>query len=303
MSILLHVEPLTSPLNREQFIERCPRNSVALDGYVYGAPWFDVKKKYANWNHHELVNRLATRATCAQVLLAIRMGFFSAFPYCANNELHIYVNDCDEDVCLSVFFLMHEYIVKSPTNPAVNKINSIEDVLDATAGSYPSPPDEKIAWVFDPYRKFRLLGGLERKNAEEYASVITDVGHRIMQYIVGNAGSVAIDTRYERLGGGRGWIMCREVGNYAKSGVFGDGYQACLSVRQRPDNKYVYAFSKMTFFPLDLIALFDKLNTLENLTTSEDQYGGGETVGGSPRVGGSNVKPDQMQDIVNEMLC
>lgn len=51
--------------------------SIALDGYVNVGPRFDHEGPRVNFNHHEEVDRLATRATCGQVLMAIRQGLFT----------------------------------------------------------------------------------------------------------------------------------------------------------------------------------------------------------------------------------
>lgn len=79
MSINLNVEPNTPPLTQAEFIQQKGPFSVALDGYAYGAPWFDENGPKVNFNHHEEVDRLATAATCEQVLTAIRSGFLIRF--------------------------------------------------------------------------------------------------------------------------------------------------------------------------------------------------------------------------------
>lgn len=302
MSIILHVEPKTVPLTKEEFIKVAPVNSIALDGYVKGSPWFELSGPYANFNHHEDVCRLATRATCGQVLMAVRQGLFSTFLPVGKNKLHIFVNDCDEDVCLSVFLIKHGILAKNVSNPILNKLVFIEDAQDTTCGAYPFPPDEKITWVFEPYRQFRLLGGLDRKDPLEYESIITDVENRIMQYVLGNAGSVEINTSFETIGGGPGWLLIKEIGTLAKTGVFLEGHKAYVSIRQRPNGNYTYSIGKMAFWNLDLLKLFDKLNELENTSPNSDKWGGGDNAGGSPRVNGSKLTPDIVQTCINAML-
>lgn len=302
MSVELHVEPRVPPLTREEFCRTKPPNSIALDGYVYGGPWFEHKGPYVSFNHHEEVDRLATRATCGQVLMAIRQGLFSTFIPVGRNKLHLWVNDCDEDVCLSTFLLRHGFLSKNVSNPALNRIVFMEDAMDTTAGSYPFPPDEKLAWVFDTYRKFRLAGGLERKDPNEYLGIIEDTENRIMQYIVGNAGRVEIDTSYEVLHEGKGWVLIQETGSHAKTGVFGDGYQAYISVRKRPNGRYTYSIGKVAFYDLDMELLFKNLNTKEKTLNCPDRWGGGNTVGGSPRVSGSSQTPEEVAQVFLETL-
>ena len=302
MTVILHVEPKTPPLSWQEFISKAPPNSVALDGYVFGPPEFDPKGPFANFHHHELVNRLATRATCGQVLMAIRQGFFSTFIETREHPLHLYVNDCDEDVCTSVFLLRHGFLAKNVHHPILNKLVFMEDAQDTCAGAYPHSPDEKMAWVFEPYRTFRLSGGADRKNADAFRSIITDVESRIMQYVVGNAGTVEIDTSYEILDQGKGWVMVKEIGSHARTGIFADGHQAFVSVRERPDGRWTYTIGKMAFAKLDLNLLYQAFNDMEDLVGDVDKWGGAGTIGGSPRVNGSRLTPDEIVRVLSNYL-
>jgi hypothetical protein len=116
----LHVEPRQIVTWRE-FLKEAPDYSIALDGYVEGPPHFmsrgdSAYKKgqmgpHANFNHHEGVDRLATRSTCEQVYVAIKQGFMDAFKPNGKVDGHIYVNDPDQDTCLAVWLLQnHERI-------------------------------------------------------------------------------------------------------------------------------------------------------------------------------------------------
>ncbi len=100
MSVVLHVEPRTPPLSWEEFCQKTGPFSIALDGFVGTGPRFDENGPRANFNHHEEVSRLETRATCGQVLMAIRQGLFDCFRDEQGVQVSAYVNDCDEDVCL-----------------------------------------------------------------------------------------------------------------------------------------------------------------------------------------------------------
>ena len=56
-------------VTREAFLRTHPPYSIALDGYVHGAPFLDVRDDgpRRNFNHHEAVDRSCTSATCEQV--------------------------------------------------------------------------------------------------------------------------------------------------------------------------------------------------------------------------------------------
>ncbi len=79
MSIVLCIEPDQDPLSWETFCKKTPPFSVAIDGYVSREPLFQEQGPRANFNHHEGVERLATRATCGQILISIRQGLFHCF--------------------------------------------------------------------------------------------------------------------------------------------------------------------------------------------------------------------------------
>lgn len=299
--ITLHVEPKQAPLSWLGFCASTPKFSIALDGYVADGP--RVERDRANFNHHEGCDRLATRSTCAQALMAIRQGLFRAFRNEAGPQCDVYVNDCDEDVCLSWFLLRHHHWAGQVMNPILNRLVAMEDALDSTAGAYPFPIDlpvlRELAWVFQPYREFRVSGGLERKDAASYRSVIEDVEGRIGRHITGVGDEIALDTRYERMHMGDGWVMVRELGAQARTAMLADGIQVYCSVRDRPLGGWTYTIGRLSpFVQFDLVELAERLNYEEELNS--DLWGGGNTVIGSPRVTGSVLAPDMMQKFLDE---
>lgn len=289
------------------FTRKAPAFSIALDGYVSGGPKFDSKGPYLSLNHHENVNRLATRSTCAQVLISIRQGLFTRFRDKGECTAHVYVNDCDEDVCTSWFLLKYNYLAESVLNPILNRLVAMEDALDCTAGAYPFPKDlpalRELAWVFEPYRQFRAGGQLDKRDPDSYRSVICDVEHRILQHITGKGKEVALDTRYERIGGGKNWAMVKEIGAQARTGMFSEGIKTFVSVRERPDGRYVYTIGKMSpFNSLDLVALTEQLDNIEDDEDCNDFWGGGDMIMGSPRKRGSKVTPEEMTQIMDDLV-
>ena len=138
----LLIEPTRAPISWQKFCHETRGRSVALDGYVAAGPRVNMQGPWINMNHHEEVSRLETRATCAQVLVAIRQGLMD----CLRNErgkldFNVFVNDCDEDVSLACFLLSHPELAMSAMNPALNRLVFMEDMLDTTAGAYPFPKD------------------------------------------------------------------------------------------------------------------------------------------------------------------
>ncbi len=305
MSIELKVEPSTPALSWNKFIKTYPSYSIALDGFVNEGPMFNANGPHMNMNHHEGVDRLATRSTCAQALLSVRLGLFSSFRDKNGPKATIYVNDCDEDVCTSFFILKNHYLTNNTINPLLNKLVSMEDSLDCTAGAYPFPADlptlQELAWVFAPYRQFRLSGGLEKRDADSFYNIITDVCSRISKYIVGQGECIPLDTRYERIGSGKNFAVVKEIGAYAKTGMFSDGIKAYLSIKERSDGKYQYVIGRLSpFVFVDTMIIAKALNQEENKTT--DCWGGGNSIIGSPRISGSSLPPEKVIEIINSLV-
>lgn len=304
--INLKVEPQVTPMGWRDFCMKTEKHSIALDGYVAGATNLNFKRKIANFNHHEDCNRYATRATCDQIRLAIHSGLFDFFRNDNGEvEMDIYVNDCDEDVCLSVFLLKYGYISENVMSPALNTLVSMENELDTTAGAYPYPKDfpllRKMAWIFAPYRIARSNGLLKTKSPAVFEGIITDVCNRIMEHIHGNSQEIALDTNYEVLETGKGFSLVKEIGFDSRTGMFSDGIKAFVSiVNDRGNGHYDYVIGKMSpFVPFNIPSCLKALNEAEGNDT--DLWGGSNTIGGSPRVTGSKLTPEQVISIINSI--
>lgn len=306
MGITLEMRPTDPPMGWDEFRQKAGRFSIALDGFVGTGPRFDGSGPWLNLNHHEEVDRLATRATCGQVLMALRQGLFSCFRDESGPRATVWVNDCDEDVCLSWFLLKHGHLAEHAMNPSLDRLVSMEDTLDATAGAYPYPADlpvlRELAWMFEPYRAFRTSGEIDRKIASDYVRVVTDVELRILAHIAGKGQSIALDTRHERIGGGKGWAMIREDGAQGRTGAFADGIRAYVAVRERKDGRWTYTVGRMSpFVPFDVPAILAALDTAEALP-GHDRWGGGNTIGGSPRIAGSRLPPTEITRLIDTEL-
>ncbi len=307
MSIELFVKPSEGIVSWDKFCNNYPKFSIALDGFVNEGPIFNEDKMMLNLNHHEGVDRLATRATCAQTLMSIRQGLFQSFRNNIGAVANVYANDCDEDVCTSWFLLHNHHLVVGTMNPMINKLVSIEDALDSTAGAYPYPADlpilQELAWVFEPYRQFRLSGGLENRNEASFKSIITDVESRILSHVTGHGKSIPLDIRYEVMYSGHNWSMVKENGAHARTGMFADGIKAYVSVRERKDGKYSYTLGRLSpFIKFPLIKFTNIFNEVDDSVSDNDRWGGGNNIMGSPRNAGSSIKPDQIILLINEMM-
>lgn len=305
MTIQLMMRPSDEPMTWDAFCRTTPPFSIAIDGYVADGPRFDEAAPRANFNHHEVVDRLATRATCAQVLIAVRMGLYQRFRDRSGLHAVIYANDCDEDVCASFFVLSRPDMSRPTANPALNRLIGLVDALDTTAGAYPYEPDlgalRELAWIFEPYRRHRAAGGLKRRNADEFSGVVTDVVNRMTEYVTGHGRMIEPDTTYERLGGGSSWTMFREIGTAGRVGAFRDGVRAYVVVRDDGEGRYAYTVGRASHF-----VSFDVPGILKMLDAAEGDparhWGGGNTIGGSPRATGSRLDPVTIERLINDFL-
>jgi len=301
--LTLHVEPGTKPLSWDEFAADAPVRSIALDGYLNEGPRIDLEKSLANFDHHHNVAGFATLSTSGQVLRMIRDGLFKHFcDEAGQSDAHVFVNDCDEDVCLAWTMLNNPHMVEPTMNPLWNRLVAVEDELDRTGGTYPFPSSlpflKELAWMFEPYRRFRLTGGLDRRQAEEYKSVITDVEHRILRHVTGNGDSADLDTRYETIQRVGEYALVHEIGTMARLKMREEGINLCVSARERPDGRFVYTLCKLSaFVDFDMGAFYAKMNGLEQ---TADPWGGSDRNGGSPRVAGSGITPEELWAHLNE---
>ena len=306
--IRLHVEPRVSK-SWDEFVTDNPPFSIALDGYVNDAPRFTPEGPYANFDHHEGVDRLSTRSTCMQVFMALTLGFLDSFSQDGEPYAHLWVNDPDQDTCLAVWQLLNpELISNMSIRRPLGRLLITEDILDCTAGAYPasarSMEMRQQAWVFEPYFNARIDGSLATMSADEMESVILSVCLRISAHTAGEGKEVELDTRYDEVGGGPGWRMIVEHGMHARTELFSAGVRAFVSVRDNGNGTWTYSIGRMSpFVRFPIRELYAVLTEAEGLPEGAIGWGGSNTIGGSPREGGSRIPPAEVERIINEFLA
>lgn len=319
MARLLHVKPrIVVPSNKE-FIATHPNFSVALDGYVGDGPMFIPKVNgrgpFANFDHHVGVNRSATRSTCYQAYVAITQGFFDTFQKDGEYEVNIFANNCDQDVCLSVWeFMNPERLHRSIRSRRIDDLVMAEDLLDSSGGSYPidekyySEPRflHKLAWIFAPYTTPKFEGKVETMDAEGMQRVITEVGSRITLYVNGQGEEIEPDARYEVIDRRKGYVVILEQGPFARRTLFtAEPEDAYVSIRQNPDGSKKVIVGKMSQYiilPMEKVA--EMLNQLEGLKpSSENCWNGGDTIIGSPLLTGTKLGVPEICKTIDEAIA
>lgn len=305
--IELILQPEVPPMSGDAFKKMAGPFSIALDGFVNEGPWFDPTLPCKNFNHHEGVSRLDTRATCAQVLVSLRQGFFKRFRDSHGPQAHVYANDCDEDVCMAWFLLKNHALTQQALNPALNRLVHMVDMLDTTAGAFPFPEDmpslRGLAWVMEPYRNFRARGGLNIRDAAHFRSIVTDVENRIHMHLAGTGREIDLDTRYEVLENHGRWQVVSEIGGQARVGMFANGVRAFVSVSPRADGRWSYVIGRMSdYIDFPVPSILEAMDAAEGLVGKANRWGGGGTIGGSPRIGGSSLPLQEVVSIVTRTL-
>lgn len=307
MAINLVVEPNVSK-TWEQFVNENPAYSIGIDGYVHGPTRFDNSGIKLNLNHHDGVDRLSTRSSSGQMMIYIKQGLFKKFVKDGRPTADIFVNDPDEDVCLSYWLAKNnERISGMRSEPLISKLVFAEDVLDATAGAYPFSLDSdlmrEITWIFEPYasqkKEVRSMSDSGMK------SIIESVGQRIDKYLIGKGEQRKPDGRFDLICSRPNWVMMQEIGPYAKSILFNMGMFSFVSYKgENPNGVHRYSIGRMSpFIDFPVVELFEHLNSFEGIPSDcNDRWGGGNVIGGSPREKGSSIAPHKLIDIIDDFL-
>ncbi len=306
MAIKLCVEPKVSPMSWEQFCREKPRFSIAIDGYVAEGPFYDPSGQRLNFNHHEGVERLPTRATCGQALIFVRQRLYEYFQEQGEPTALVCTNDCDQDVGLTWTILHNPELALKSTNPSLNRLVKLVDELDTTSGlceiDTSLPIFQEHAWIFDPYLQFRISGKIDKRDPDEFAKIIYETESRILRHLAGTGSSIPLNTDYIHLGGHEDWAMIKEIGAQARGEAFQKGIRALVTVRERTDGKFNYSFCKAApFVPFDILLLIKTLNKLEGLDASPDRHGGGNLTGGTSRNLGCAIPPKELERIINDL--
>jgi hypothetical protein len=305
--IRVYLEPRVV-IKWQDFINSKPRFSIALDGYVKGPPRFLIQGPYANFNHHEGVARIATRSTCAQVYYYIRLGLLDTFQKNGEPNARVYINDVDQDVCLSCWLLKNSAKLEGLRfDNVLVQLILFEDILDASAGAYPINPDNpqirRQAWIYEPYTQARTDGSIYSMSKKEMKDILRSVCARIDAAIDGRSAEIDLDTRFEKIGGGPGWHLINEKGPYARTKLFSKKIKAYVALVENKEDTYAYTIGKMSpfvMFPLERI--YGALNKAEGLSSQENCWGGSAIIGGSPRKTGSRLSPGKVQKVINACI-
>lgn len=267
--------------------KREPAPAAALDGYVAGPT--RANSTHATFDHHAEVDRLATRATCEQVAVAIRFG---PLPVLADpGRLTVHVNHADEDVALSVWLLDNQDRVG---DQRIWRLVHTEGILDTTGGCCVPAEDrafiEQLAWIFAPC-------GERRTTTNGMADTIATVGERLDRYAEDRAQREPAGVGY-RLIERRGRIAAiEEHGVLSRVTLAADGIDLYVSVRELSDRHEITIGKTSPRPDFDLSSAFEELNLREEAEPG-DAWGGSSMIGGSPRASGTHLPLPDILDVL-----
>lgn len=308
-NVTLIVEPglIQSP---EEFEASARPRSVALDDRVACQTYWNPSVQKGCFNHHVNVDRLATQSTERQVFDALLHDHFAErlLNIEGRYEVTALAKEPDLDVAFATTFLKrHDWFARYGT-AAIAPLVDREDHIDRRCGFFACKPNDplirKLAWVGEPYEEWRKAGG--RGTAREMADLIEAVGFRLEQVWTGAVNGVgrALDTRYQRIGGGDGWLLIQEDGFYARIGLANAdlrGLEGAVSVRRFGPERWSYAVMKThNYSSFPVAALFKVLNAAELIPDNAPyRWGGSNFGGGSPYNIGSTLEPSALQRVIN----
>lgn len=294
-------------MRREEFRATHPPFSIALDGYVQGEPYLDITDRgpYRNFNHHESVDRSCTSATCEQVRRAIILGLYDLYKGERGPRATVWVNDCDQDVCLATWLLFNP---KRAGEPWVRTLAYIEDLLDMSAGGFPLPDERdllgEVRWVFEPYTGNRhRMGELDAGGMHE---IIQEVHTRIERFLDGESKTIPLLGDYRQIGGGDGWVLVDIDHQHARQKMVEADVKAAVEHYAEKDGRHFYSIWRRSEYIVDfpVAEILRQLNVAEGMEPDDvNGWGGSENVGGSPRGRGSALTPAQVEEVVKAVIA
>jgi hypothetical protein len=293
----------------EEFVATTPRNSIALDGVVLGGPRCDHASGHFNLDHHDGVVREATMSTTMQALFAIKGGLMKRLDPVGVSEVTIYINDTDQDTSSAVWLLVnHKRFEGVQSLPNINRLLSLTDKWDITAGAFPMNLDDRLVrqhcWVFRPYTDLRKSGALAQANERVMLDNLAAVMDRLDKFMMGQAGEVDLDTRHVILYDSPKFKVIDEIGgNEARYLLYCQGMDAFISiVARRPDGRLVCTVGRRSQhidFPVPEIC--DDFNAAEGLNR-RNGWNGSDIVIGSSRLNGTGLSWEQQCEITDARL-
>ncbi len=255
-------------------LEELPPFSIAIDGAVQG-PQLDTENHRYSFDHHSNCLRFCTQASCQQTLSSILLGL-------EPEKFTLYLNDCDTDVCLSVWLLQNPDRAKETL---VTKLVNSVGIADAFAGAITlNGMSKTVEWIASPEVDFKR----DKSNYENISNcnlkyILEATLRRIDQYVNGEA-SIEVakqekHNEYKIIRNENNYIIVESENSHIYSTLFASGFDRIVLVRPLDNGSLAVSLAKRS----DFIDNFNLIKMYEELNKIEPNWGGSSSIGGSPR--------------------
>lgn len=273
------------------------RPAIGLEA-VAGAPMW--RGDLWNVDHHLGVPRWFYDSIAKQVLVAIDQRVWRYLvSSAADSVVNVHIVRVDEDVAFAFALLEDPSLA---TNSRVRRLVQLEDALDRSGGvSCPHASVEDLgtlAWVLEPQHLARAEG--RRTDAEGGAEILRAVSERVHLLVNGDAHSLGVVGRFDVLDRNGPVALIAEHGPYARLGLGENGIEAFVAERTEGGRHIVTVGLTGAFVPLDLMAVYEKLNAMEP-ALDEDRWGGSTHIGGSP-FGGTHIDASEVLAVMAQQI-
>jgi len=240
-------------------------NTIYIDGAVRG-PVINAEEQSYSFDHHgDAAPRLSLKATCIQVAEALELGLEAQIE---TDNFTVVLNDIDADSVLSAWLCQ---------NPGAWRSEKVQDLVEQVGfvdshGPTRSPHDLHNALGCHPASDKDLEMVQERleildewyENGTVPDSFTPPGGTAIGLNAKGERLEIETDSGFDAF--------------YEAGGVVG------------------LVHTESDFVPGELPVVLDALNEIE--PNDDGEWGGSSTVGGSPRPNGSQLKPEQVFELI-----
>ena len=278
-------------------LEELPAYSIAIDGAVAG-PALDTENNRYSFDHHAGCFRFCTQASCEQARTAILLGLNP-------EKFNLYLNDCDTDVCMTVWLLQNPDRIKEPL--VIKLVNAI-GIVDSHAGAICiNGMTKTVEWVSSVEVDFkRDKSNYENLSNGNLRHILDATLRRIDQYVDGEAAidisKQEVHNEYKILRNENDYIVVQSENSHIYSTLYAAGFNKIVLVRPLENGSLAVSIAKRSDFVdnFNLNKMYEKLNQIE------PGWGGGSSIGGAPRNADgtrSKLKLEQILDVIDSTLC
>ena len=271
--------------------ESLPNRSIALDGYVQG-PQLDPRRERYSFDHHGSCVRLATSATCRQVLEAVLLGFDPT-------GFTVFVNDVDADVALSLLLLSNPHLA---TDPWVLRLVDAVATMDAHGPAFPVQ-EVALGVGFARIVAAAWTAASSPSLCEQIEASLTAASAFVENHGPCDAApSQPLDIEACITHRGREWVMARSPQSIFAV-AYRAGYRRVIAYQPGELGSWSYTVARQSDFVSDfpVESPGGQPSIMAALRARETGWGGGSTIGGAPRMpdgSRSRLSPDTVFEIV-----